>query len=254
MNYALFRTPADGGPRTALAASTGHRQAAKSYSSGSSRLSQPSRSLTGRCRAAWYCASRARQLSRSCLYRSARSRCRSAAPVDVATSSRLAAPRRQPPRPRSASPCSASTRSAADVAEGAQPGRPGHLGAARLGAVEHLVDEPGRAAEHQERRVYRVDPARSPTTPPDAVGIRGRGSGARTGRPGPPTAAHQVDQRVRLVAQQLEHAGPPSGGSAPRARPGSGSRTRARMTRRPSPPGRAPAAPGGRRSPGRPTA
>jgi len=54
MNYALSRTSAGGGPRTASAASTGHRQAAKSYSSGSSRLSQPSRSLTGRCRAAWY--------------------------------------------------------------------------------------------------------------------------------------------------------------------------------------------------------
>ena len=33
-------------------------------------------------------------------------RCRSAAPVDVATSSRAAPPRRHPPRPRSASPCS----------------------------------------------------------------------------------------------------------------------------------------------------
>ena len=54
MNYALSRTSAGGGPRTASAASTGHRQAAKSYSSGSSRLSQPSRSLADRCRAAWY--------------------------------------------------------------------------------------------------------------------------------------------------------------------------------------------------------
>ena len=46
MDYALSRTSAGGGPRTASAASTGHRQAAKSYSSGSSRLSQPSRSLS----------------------------------------------------------------------------------------------------------------------------------------------------------------------------------------------------------------
>lgn len=41
MNYALSRTSADGGPRTALAASTGHRQAAKSYSSGSSWQAKP---------------------------------------------------------------------------------------------------------------------------------------------------------------------------------------------------------------------
>jgi len=45
----------------------------------------------------------------------------------------------------------------------AQPGRPGHLGAARLGAVEHLVDERGRPAQDQERRVYPVDAASSPT-------------------------------------------------------------------------------------------
>ncbi len=39
------------------------------------------------------------QLSRSCLYRPARSRCRSAAPADSATSARAAPPRRQPPLP-----------------------------------------------------------------------------------------------------------------------------------------------------------
>ena len=37
---------------------------------------------------------------------------------------------------------------------GAQPRRPGRLGAAGLGAVEYLVDEPGCAAKQQERRVY----------------------------------------------------------------------------------------------------
>ena len=39
------------------------------------------------------------QLSRSCLCRLARSRCRSAAPADSATSARAAPPRRQPPVP-----------------------------------------------------------------------------------------------------------------------------------------------------------
>src|SRR5207244_3379331 len=45
---------------------------------------------------------------------------------------------------------------------GAQPGRPGHLGAAGLSAVEYLMDEPGCATKEQEGRVYTVDPA-SPT-------------------------------------------------------------------------------------------
>ena len=62
---------------------------ATAYSSGSSRDYQPSRPFTGRHRTAWHCANRARHDSRSFLYRSARSRCRSAAPVDVATASRL---------------------------------------------------------------------------------------------------------------------------------------------------------------------
>jgi hypothetical protein len=108
--------PVPGGRRTKSSESTGHRHIS-SYSSSSSSGHQPSRDVTGTCFAPWYCLSRARQLSRSCRYRSSRSRCRSAAPVDTATSARATAPRRQPPGPRSARPCSASTRRAADVAE-----------------------------------------------------------------------------------------------------------------------------------------
>ena len=89
----------------------------------------------------------------------------------------------------------------------AQPGRPGHLGAAGLGAVEHLVDEPGRPAEHQERRVDRGDPARASPPPPGALGISGRDPELVAVGPRGLASAHQVDQRVRLVAQQLEHAG-----------------------------------------------
>ena len=73
-----------GGARTPSSTITGHRQSSL-YSAGPPSDHHPSRSLTGLRRAPWYCLSRARQLSRSCSYRSARSRCRSAAPADSAT-------------------------------------------------------------------------------------------------------------------------------------------------------------------------
>jgi hypothetical protein len=57
--YAVSAAAADdGGPRTRSSLSTGHRQAMKSYSPGSSRLSQPSRSL--RAGAGRPCQARAR--------------------------------------------------------------------------------------------------------------------------------------------------------------------------------------------------
>ena len=50
-----------GGPRTKSSESTGHRHIS-SYSSSSSSGHQPSRDVTGRRFAPWYCRSRARQL------------------------------------------------------------------------------------------------------------------------------------------------------------------------------------------------
>ena len=113
--HAGSRCPAgiSGGPRTKSSASTGHRLSSSASRSSSSSIDQkPSPSVTAALRALPYCRSRARQDSRSCLCRSARSRWISAAPVDSATSSRQAGPRRQPSGSRSASPCSARTRSA----------------------------------------------------------------------------------------------------------------------------------------------
>jgi hypothetical protein len=116
--YAVLRGLAAGGPRTKSSESTGQRpNSIAVQSSSSSSGHQPSPGVTGVVRVAAYCWSRARHPSRSCLYRSARSRCRSAAPVALATSSRSAGPRLQPPRPRSASPCPASRCSATVVAE-----------------------------------------------------------------------------------------------------------------------------------------
>lgn len=57
------------GPRTKSSESTGHRYISP-YSYSSSSGHQPSRDVTGICLAHWYCLSRARQLSRSCWYRS----------------------------------------------------------------------------------------------------------------------------------------------------------------------------------------
>ena len=89
-----------GGPRTKSSLSTGQRpDNMAAHSSSSSRPSQPSPGATTGLRALAYCRSRARQLSRSCRYRSARSRWMAAAPVDSATSSRPASPRRQPSGP-----------------------------------------------------------------------------------------------------------------------------------------------------------
>jgi len=48
-----------------------------------------------------------------------------------------------------------------------EPRSPGHLGAARSLRAQGLVRQRGRATEHQERRVYRVDPATPAPTPPD---------------------------------------------------------------------------------------
>ena len=104
--YALSRASAGGGPRTKSSESTGHRHIS-SYSSWSSSGHQPSRDVTGG--RPLVLPEPARQLSRSCRYRSFRSRCRSAGPVDSAASARSTAPRCHPSRPRSASPCSAST-------------------------------------------------------------------------------------------------------------------------------------------------
>src|SRR5206468_9937290 len=90
---------------------------------------------------------------------------------------------------------------------GREPGRPGHLGTAGLVAVEHLVDEPGCAAEDQERRVYPVDTASSPTTPPNAVRVGVRDPEGDPVRPGHPAAAHHVEQRVRLIAEKPQEPG-----------------------------------------------
>jgi transcriptional regulator with XRE-family HTH domain len=55
-----------------------------------------------------------------------------------------------------------------------EPGGPGDLGAASSLRTERLVHERGRAAEHQERRVYRVNPAAPTPSPPDARRILAR--------------------------------------------------------------------------------
>lgn len=73
--YAVSRDPIAGGPRTTSPASTGHRlNSGASHSLSSSIGRKPSLGATTALRPLAYCASLARQLSRSCLYRSARSR------------------------------------------------------------------------------------------------------------------------------------------------------------------------------------
>ena len=84
---------------------------------------------------------------------------------------------------------------------GAQPGRPGHLGAARFGDVEHLVDKRGRPAQDQERRVYPVDAAGPPPAPADRLGVGGGDPELVAVGPGGLAAVHQVDQRVGLIPQ-----------------------------------------------------
>ena len=108
----------DGGPRTNSSPRTGQRPRSIAVQSSSSSIGyQPSPGVTSASRALAYCRSRARQSSRCCLYLASGSRCRPAVPVDSTTAPRSAGPRLHPPRPRTASPCSAKTWSAADVAE-----------------------------------------------------------------------------------------------------------------------------------------
>ena len=89
----------------------------------------------------------------------------------------------------------------------AQPGRPGDLGAAGSLRAEGLVHQRGRAAEHQERRVRRLDAASSPTPPADTVRVPVRDPERVAVGPGQLADAHQVDQRVRLVTEHPQDAG-----------------------------------------------
>ena len=137
----LIRFPGmPGGPRTKSSLSTGHRHIS-SYSSPSSSDHQPSRAVTGSCRAPWYCRSRARQLSRSCLYRSSRSRCRlgrAGRLGDVGQGDGTAAPAA---RASLGEPVLGEHPQRGRRRRRAQPGRPGDLGAACFRLVKHLIDE-----------------------------------------------------------------------------------------------------------------
>ena len=200
--YALSRASAEGGPRTKSSLSTGQRlRSIAAHSSSSSRPSQPSRGATTALRALTYCRSRARQLSRSCLYRASRSRCRSAAPVDSATSARATGTAAPSARAALGETVLGEHPQRGRHCRRAQPGRPGDLGAAGSLRAEHLVHQRGRAAEHQERRVRRLDAASSPPPPADAFRVPVRDPERVAVGPGQLADAHQVDQRVRLIAE-----------------------------------------------------
>ena len=73
--------------------------------------------------------------------------------------------------------------------------------------TKRLIHQSGRAAEDQEHRVDRLDPASSPTSPADTVDISiGDPERVAVG-PSHPPRAHQVDQRVRLLAEYPQDAG-----------------------------------------------
>ena len=120
---------------------------------------------------------------------------------------RLASPRRQPPRPRSASPCSARTRSAADVAEGLS--RAARATSAPRASVPSSTWWTSAAVPPRTRNAgcIAVDAASPPTTPADRVGVGVRDPERDAVGPGHPAAGHQVEQRVRLVAEYPQEPG-----------------------------------------------
>ena len=115
--HALSRSSTAGGPRSKSSLSIGHLQAMKSYSSGSSRDHQPSRSFTSRERAAWYRLSHALPVLTLLpvpLFPPALQVGRAGRLGDVGQGDGTAPPASGP---HSAKPCSASVRSAAEAAD-----------------------------------------------------------------------------------------------------------------------------------------